>query len=182
MAKTDPVKLKHLKENKEKFERLLRKYYVDKDLTAEQTGVRLGISRFHVRNYMNAFGIKRRNKGQRKGARSMNWKGGKIRHNGYIYVWTPDHPRNSGNYVAEHILVMEKHLGRLLEKGEVIHHKNRIRDDNQPENLKLFNGHADHLKAHWKNREEPKTEHGKLLRDLYEYGEEWDDIAERLEN
>lgn len=33
---------------------------------------------------------------------------------------------------------MEKMIGRSLVKGENVHHKNAVRDDNRPENLELW--------------------------------------------
>jgi len=74
---------------------------------------------------------------KQKGKNNRNWRGGKyINGNGYIMVKSPNHPRaNLGGYVFEHILIMEKHLGRFLKENEVTHHLNGIRNDNRIENL-----------------------------------------------
>jgi len=74
------------------------------------------------------------------GENHYGWKGGKNRlSSGYVEIYKPDHPNTrGGKYVREHRLVMEKHLGRYLEKHEQVHHKNGIKDDNRIENLELM--------------------------------------------
>lgn len=59
--------------------------------------------------------------------------------NGYIYVRAPeDHPHaNKDGMVSEHRLVMEKVLGRYLVPGEIVHHKDSDRANNDPDNLEL---------------------------------------------
>jgi hypothetical protein len=91
--------------------------------------------------------------------KSPCWKGGKITNtDGYILLHKSDHPnaKNDG-YIAEHVYVMSEHIGRALTKGETIHHKNGIRDDNRIENLEL-----------WASRHKP----GQRVSDLIIYAKE----------
>lgn len=56
---------------------------------------------------------------------------------GYLYVWEPEHPKSGiyNGWYAEHRLVMERELGRILERDEQVHHLNNNPSDNRPENL-----------------------------------------------
>ena len=71
---------------------------------------------------------------------SKYYKGGRVHDSsGYVRLRMPTHPAASTKgYVAEHRVVMETALGRPLRKGENVHHKNGVRDDNRLENLELW--------------------------------------------
>jgi hypothetical protein len=86
-------------------------------------------------------------RGAQLGPKNPAWIGGRIiDKSGYALLLQPDHPyANSGGYVREHRLVMEAHLGRYLEPGEVIHHVNGDKQDNRLENLELFSTNGQHL-------------------------------------
>jgi hypothetical protein len=55
------------------------------------------------------------------------------RKDGYVRLTLPD-----GRRVLEHVLVMERQLGRRLVPPENVHHKNGIGNDNDPSNLELW--------------------------------------------
>jgi hypothetical protein len=65
----------------------------------------------------------------------------------YNYALVSEHPNSTTNgYVLQHRIVMENHLGRLLDANEVVHHKNENGKDNRLENLEvLLVGEHEHL-------------------------------------
>lgn len=74
---------------------------------------------------------------------------GKIYLNGYIAIYMPEHERAFENgCVYEHILVAEKMLGRKLKKEECVHHKDKDRTNNSPDNLMVFQTNDDHVAFH----------------------------------
>ena len=78
---------------------------------------------------------------------------------GYKQLLLKSHPNSAKNgYVMEHVVIMANHLGRPLRKGETVHHKNGIRDDNRLENLEL-----------WVNT----IRHGQRLQDKLKYYKEF---------
>jgi hypothetical protein len=79
--------------------------------------------------------------------------GYKLRTDGYVDIYQPDHPfASKAGYVRQHRLVMEKHLGRFLLPSEDVHHRNDIKSDNRIENLELKHSRAEHLREHYKER------------------------------
>ena len=73
----------------------------------------------------------------------------RITYNGYYAIYMPEHPMAYSNgCVYEHILVAEEMLGRYLVDDECVHHKDRNRKNNSPDNLMVFKTQADHARYH----------------------------------
>jgi len=70
---------------------------------------------------------------------------------GYRVIFDPDYYNDYGSfkgYVKEHKAVIEKHIGRKLIKGEIIHHINLDKLNNSLENLILCVNEKQHKKYH----------------------------------
>ncbi len=86
------------------------------------------------------------------GEHSNRWGGG-IRHDaGYIYVANKNHPRSVGGYVAEHILIAERALGKPLPSKAVVHHVDENPSNNCPDNLVICENNAYHRLIHARQR------------------------------
>ena len=71
---------------------------------------------------------------------------------GYLYFMDKDHPLASKiGVVSHHRHVAYVALGRWLKEDEVVHHKDGVRDNNDPNNL-LVTSVIGHAKAHSKER------------------------------
>lgn len=66
----------------------------------------------------------------------------------YLYCIVRDHPnRTKNDYVLHHRVVIENHLGRILNAEEIVHHVNGDKKDNSIENLQILSV-AEHNKIH----------------------------------
>ena len=114
--------------------------------------VKLNSSRVHKGKKVSEESKKKQSASMKKGGIGHK----KKRHDGYIAIYFPDHPKSTdGGYIMEHILVMEALIGRHLEQNECVHHKNGIKHDNRKENLVLMTN-SEHMSLHAKERWESK--------------------------
>lgn len=72
--------------------------------------------------------------------------------NGYVVVHDPDNPAAMRNkcwngYVYEHIKVAQEFMGRRLRRGEIVHHLDGDRSNNNPKNLLVLE-RSQHVKLH----------------------------------
>lgn len=71
---------------------------------------------------------------------------------GYVWEFCPGHPlQNNWGFVAQHRLVAETILGRTLQQGEVVHHKDENRTNNAPDNLEVM------------SQREHRAHHGRIM-------------------
>ena len=111
------------------------------------------VSYASIFTFLRKSGILIRDKGFKKGKDNPSWNNGISNHCGYVMVSNTTHPRARGGFIEEHVLIMENKIGRMLKKGEVVHHVNRNKQDNRPDNLMLFKNRKEHTQYHWDNKE-----------------------------
>lgn len=58
------------------------------------------------------------------------------------------HRANNHGYVYEHILVAEKKINRKILRGEVVHHINCVKNDNDSKNLYVCKNSTEHFLIH----------------------------------
>lgn len=92
----------------------------------------LGLCKFHWQRW-----YKRTPMEMPRGRPSYGWVD-----SGYRHISTPDRGE-----IEEHRYIMEKHLGRILETDECVHHKNHDKLDNRLENLEVID-RAAHTSLH----------------------------------
>lgn len=69
--------------------------------------------------------------------------------NGYVYIYNPSHHfAFSNGCVYEHIIKAEEKLGRELKEGEVVHHIDHNRSNNNLNNLMIFDSISSHTAYH----------------------------------
>lgn len=137
-------------------EKELMRLYLHEKKSAKEVSEIFGVGVGVIYSRLKELNITRTNSQARIKKHPANYRGWYIeKKSGYkIVVISEIHPfasmgiRFSNNhnslYVREHRLVMAEHLGRPLERWEVVHHKNHIKLDNRIENLELFSGQSQH--------------------------------------
>ena len=135
----------------------LKDAYINRELSIKDISLICNVSIGLIHRYLIRFNIPCRPAKCPIGAKSGQWKGGRTKTKaGYIWIHVSEpHIRKVSKkhrYVPEQILIMEKHLSRLLNKEETVHHINEIRNDNRIENLYLFPSINEHQSYHQKFR------------------------------
>jgi hypothetical protein len=131
----------------------LYEQYWNKGLSTPKIAKIYKIAQRTLYNWMNKFNIKRRTFSDYKGKTSYQWKGGiRKRDDGYILKWIPTNSlyapmKADKKYILQHRYVMAKHLGRLLDDNEIVHHIDGNKKNNKIQNLKLMT-RGEHIKLH----------------------------------
>lgn len=115
----------------------LLELYVNKKMTSREVAEKLNTNKRIILKRLREYGIEVKPKVRYK-------KTGFWFEHGYKLLYI-----EGNKYIREHINIMENHLGRKLEKNEVVHHINRDKLDNRIENLQVMTN-GEHSTLHHK--------------------------------
>ena len=123
----------------------------------------VGTKGMEVKKFLRRQGVTKEFPREKTGEKHYAWVGRTVDKDGYVLVHVKGHPnaRKHCNWILEHRLVMEEHLGRYLLPDEVVHHRNGRKDDNRLINLQLFQSNGEHLAVDLKGRCPNWTPEGK---------------------
>ena len=153
--KKQGVEMRHNSKPRKNRDRIVS-MYIEENLSIHEIAKREKMSQGAIHSILRVREVEIRTPKEAKalnprfGRKAANWKGGRnYSGGGHVYIYNPDHPYSTKDgYVMEHRLVMEEHLGRIIDPDEVVHHLNGVKDDNRPENLEVLN-RGDHVRAHF---------------------------------
>ena len=92
------------------------------------------------------------------------------KHNPYTRLWNAE----TGETYYEHRCVAEEKLGRNLQPGEVVHHADGDKRNNDPSNIMVFSSQRAHmLYEHYLEREAQGVQHVFRIEDVLEFRGEW---------
>jgi hypothetical protein len=124
-----------------------------------EIGNEVGLTPGAVQSILRIRGVKTRSVKQslkkkypngRFGEQASRWKGGRrYTAKGYIQIYSMGHPyADSAGYVMEHRLIVEKQLGKYLEKEYDVHHIDGDNRNNDPSNLLVLT-RKEHARIHF---------------------------------
>ena len=78
----------------------------------------------------------------------------RVRDTGYVEI------KINGEWRLEHRVIAEQMIGRSLETGEIVHHRDENKTNNHPDNLEVIQGLRSHLEhRHASNLKNPPVHH-----------------------
>jgi hypothetical protein len=133
---------------------ILSYLYIDKRLSSFQIAEEFGVSGSTIQNRLSFLGIIHypgENGWSTYPYGRRNHDGDKSISKGYSFTYLPDHPRAShrNGVVGTYVLVAERTIGRYLKKGEIVHHIDFDKSNDDPTNLFICKDTSTHIQLHY---------------------------------